>query len=75
MLIKAVVQPTNSIVNVKDARLLKLRLLMKLLSKIKLPLMFLHVKGCCGIGDDSMSSCVVASLVAIQTLNCILVPS
>ena len=48
---------------------------MKLLSKIKLPLMFLHVKGCCGIGDDSMSSCVVASLVAIQTLNYILVPS
>jgi hypothetical protein len=27
VLIKAVVQPTNSIVNVKDARLLKLRLL------------------------------------------------
>ena len=48
---------------------------MKLLSKIKPPLMFLHVKGCYGIGDYGMSSCVVAGLVAIQTLNCILVLS
>ena len=48
---------------------------MKLLSKIKRPLMFLHVKGCCGISDYSMSSCVVAGLVAIQTLNYVLVPS
>jgi hypothetical protein len=32
---------------------------MKLLSKIKLPLMFLHVKNCCWIGD--YSSCRLCS--------------
>ena len=61
-------QPINSIVNIKDAtRLLKLRLLVKLLSKIALLLMFLQVKGYCRIGDYSMSNCVVAGFVATDT--------
>jgi hypothetical protein len=48
----AVVQPINSIVNIRDTTgLLKLRLLVKLLSTITLLLMFLQVKGSRRIGD------------------------
>ena len=64
----AVVQPINSIVNIRDTTgLLKLRLLVKLLSTITLLLMFLQVKGSRRIGDWSTSNCVVAGFVATGT--------